>query len=314
MPRLQENSRHLFVILLWIIGIPLQTFPQQLDTNLLNSTVLVRRQVDPSHESRGSGFLIFREIAKNATAGTSTYQFILVTNKHVLPQEHSQYPQISIRIAIRNANDIQTIDLPITILMPDGTFSDMVAMNPDSKVDVAAVNVTRPLSAVRSDFITRATETHTAVTTDLLLPTKEFQAAAIGIGTQIYLLGYPDGITDPRNISPILRVGIISTEPEKEFSFDPQKSEAYNLPSPIPGFLIDANVFPGSSGSMVVRRTNIVPGFYPGGKWSAPFILGIVADSIPIQDLGAVQRMGLGVVFNSDTILDTIKLLPAISK
>jgi hypothetical protein len=62
----------------------------------------------------------------------------------------------------------------------------------------------------------------------------------------------------------------------------------------------------------VVRRTNLVPGFSPGGKASVPYILGIVADSIPMHDSGLNidERMQLGVVFNLDAILETINLLP----
>jgi hypothetical protein len=60
---------------------------------------------------------------------------------------------------------------------------------------------------------------------------------------------------------------------------------------------------------MVVRRTNIVPGLSPGGKRSVPYILGIVSKSIPIEDFGNTQRMGLGVVYGADTIRETINLV-----
>ena len=128
------------------------------------------------------------------------------------------------------------------------------------------------------------------------------------MGTQIYLLGYPSGMYDPRNTSPILRIGLISTEPNKDFSFNPELRAKYGLPSTIPGFLIDANVFPGSSGSIVLRRADIVPGFSSGGKASVSYILGIVSMSIPIDDLWGTQRMGLGVVYDSRAIRETINL------
>jgi len=283
---------------------------QQIDDNLLNSTVLIRRQLDGG-ESRGTGFLVFHEIAKNTATGRSTYQIVLVTNKHMLPAEHSKFPQITIKIAVRNGATTDTKDLPIDILGKDGKFLRSVATNPKPQVDVA-VNIGPQITKEKAEFLIRASETGKALSTDLLLPIKNFKEADIGIGTQIYLLGYPAGFSDPRNISPILRVGIISTEPDKDYSFDEKTSKAFNLPSPIPGFLIDANVYPGSSGSMIVRRTNIVTGFNPGGKASVPYVLGIVADSIPMHDTGinANERMGLGIVFNSDTILETIKLLP----
>jgi hypothetical protein len=132
-----------------------------------------------------------------------------------------------------------------------------------------------------ADLLHEMAEKHTALTDDLLIPSDSFKDAAVGIGTEIYLLGYSDGIYDPRNVSPILRIRIISTEPDKDFSFDPRLQAKYGLPEKLPGFLIDANVFPGSSGSMVIRRTNIVPGYSSGGKPSVPYILGIVSKSPP---------------------------------
>jgi hypothetical protein len=285
---------------------------QQLDDNLLNSTVFIKRPLDGGQESRGTGFLIFNEIAKNIATGKSTYQIILITNKHVLPAEQSSYHQITIKIAVRNGAATETKDLPIDILGNDGKFLKNVAMNLNPQIDVAAINIGSQITKEKAEFIIHAIETGKGLTTDLLLPVKDFREASIGIGTQIYLLGYPAGFSDPRNISPILRIGVISTEPDKDYSFDEQTSKAYNLPSPIHGFLIDANVYPGSSGSMIVRRTNIVTGFNPGGKASVPYVIGIVADSMPMHDSGinTDERIGLGVVFSSDTILETIKLLP----
>jgi hypothetical protein len=298
----------------WCIGVlvcSLTSLPQELDENLLNGTVFIKRQLKGG-ESRGSGFLVFRESGKDESTNRVNYQIVLITNKHMLPLEHSRFRRITIKIAIRNGTATETKELPIGILGNDGKFLNTVAMNPNPQVDVAAINIGPEIIREKAEFILRATETGKGLTTELLLRVKDFKDADIGIGTQIYLLGYPAGFSDPRNISPILRVGVISTEPDKGYSFEEKISKAYGLPSPIPGFLIDANVYPGSSGSMVVRRTNIVTGFSPGGKASVPYILGIVADSIPMHDagIGVNERMGLGVVFNSDSILDTVKLLP----
>lgn len=297
----------------WICFVvhPITSLAQLLNSDLLNNTVFIRRSLDGG-ESSGTGFLILHEIAKDTASNKSTYQIVLVTNKHVLPAEHSKYHQVTIKIATRNGAATEVKELPIEILGDDGKFLRTVAMNPNPQIDVAAVNIGPQIRKERLEFVAHAIETGKAVTTDLLLPVKEFRDADIGIGTQIYLLGYPAGFSDPRNISPILRIGVISTEPDKDYAFDEQTTKASNLPSPIHGFLIDANVFPGSSGSIVTRRTNIITGLYPGGKASIPYVLGIVADSMPMYDSGihTNERIGLGVVFSSDTILETIKLLP----
>jgi len=203
-------------------------------------------------------------------------------------------------------------EIPIRVLGEDGKYLKTVALHPDKGVDIAAVNIGGVLFREHADLFRQIDDTHTALTTELLLPKENLNEANVGIGTQIYLLGYPSGIYDPRNVSPILRIGIISTEPNEDYSFNKELQSKFGLPSEIPGFLIDANVFPGSSGSMVLRRTNIVPGYNPGGKASVPYILGIVAKSIPIEDIWGTSRMGLGVVYRADAIKETIQqLLPA---
>jgi hypothetical protein len=228
----------------------------------------------------------------------------------VLPEENSPHSAINLRIEIRDQEQRQVKDIPVRVLGDDGKYLRTVSLHPDRLVDVAAVNITKDLKKANAELLTHILETHRAITTDLLLKKADMGEAAVGAGTQIYLLGYPAGVYDPRNANPILRIGIISTEPDQDYSFDPVTTAKYDLPSPIPGFLIDANVFPGSSGSMVLRRTNIVPGFSTGGKSSISYILGIVADSIPIDDLWGTTRMGLGVVFRAETILDAINRLP----
>ena len=139
----------------------------------------------------------------------------------------------------------------------------------------------------------------------------------ITVGDEIFLLGYPDAIFDARNASPILRTGVIATVPIEGYAFNDTLRAKYNLPDRIDGFLIDANVFPGSSGSVVILKqqpTTIGPG--GGTVVSAakkiPYVLGIVSASIPISDsaLNTTQRMGLGVVFSADAIRSVIDLFP----
>src|ERR1039457_2341925 len=74
------------------------------------------------------------------------------------------------------------------------------------------------------------------------------------VGDEIYMIGYPAGLYDERNASPIWRIGIIATSPLVGYAFTPLYQKAYKLPSFIDGFLVDAPVYPGSSGSAVVIK------------------------------------------------------------
>ncbi len=291
-------------------AVPIGLAAQGLDQSIINSAVFIRFQKDPTHESRGSGFIMLRQISADASANRYTYQILLITNKHMLPPEHGAYSKISLRIMVRDANQTTIKDVPIDILDGQGIYLSSVALHPNSRVDVVAINIGKDLQKANAEFLAKIAQNHQAVTTDLLIQKADMESAAVGMGTQIYMLGFPGGVYDARNAEPLLRIGVISTEPDKDYSFDPIFTAKYGLPNPIPGFLIDANVYPGSSGSMVIRRTNIVPGFNSGGKSSIPYILGIVADSIPIDDVWGTARMGLGVVFGADTIRETIDLLP----
>ncbi len=60
----------------------------------------------------------------------------------------------------------------------------------------------------------------------------------IDVARSVLFVGYPDGMFDQKHFTPIVRQGTIATPPELDFDDKPV-------------FLIDASVFPGSSGSPV---------------------------------------------------------------
>ena len=253
--------------ILLVLG-PAAAVPQGIEEHFLNSTALIT-----NGKSVGSGFFMLHELARDLATGRSSYAVLLVTNKHMLPPEMATTSKpgprdISVRLTVRKDDrTVEVKDVTVPIVGPDGKRLKTVAYHPAPAVDVAVVDVGGLLYEQRANLFFRMSQSRKAITSELLVHKDELKEAAIGIGTQIYLLGYPAGIFEPRNISPILRVGIIATEPDQDFAFNDRLREAHKeLPETLRGFLIDASVFAGSSGSMVVRRTDIVPGFSPGGK------------------------------------------------
>jgi hypothetical protein len=271
---------------------------QALNLAFLNSTVFISYKPDPTHISSGSGFLVFREVKDGSG------QVFLVTNKHVLPHEGKKM-SISIRVLTKvgDKSEVKVLDVPI--IGDDGKFLATIVENSNKEVDVAAVNITEEIvkNNVQAEPIPYA----------LFVTKDKIKSENINVGDEIFLLGYPSAIFDPRNISPILRVGIISTTPLDGFAFNDKLKNDYGLPDKIDGFLIDANVFPGSSGSLVILKpqaSTIGPqGETVIGSKKIPYLLGIVSMSIPIDDiaLSSRQRMGLGVVYSADTIKETIE-------
>ncbi|MCQ8180455.1 serine protease [Methylomonas sp. SURF-1] len=129
---------------------------------------------------------------------------------------------------------------------------------------------------------------------------------------EITFIGYPNGLWDSKNLTPIMRKGYTATPIELDFQGRPI-------------FLIDASVFPGSSGSPVfvfnqgsyVKDGNINLG-------SRLIFVGIVAEVFVKQDLNDLleisvpvankklvtisnQMIDIGVVFKSTTVIETIK-------
>jgi len=272
---------------------------QALNEAFLNSTVLISCQLDATNTYFGSGFLVFREVSINRG------QVFLVTNKHVIPPEGKE-KSISIRVAIRTPNGINVVTTNVPVVGESGKYLDNVRLDPHKDYDVAAINITEQ---VVKDSIQGAW-----IPTTLLVTKEKLKAEGITVGDEIFLLGYPGAIFDPRNVSPVLREGVISTEPTLGYSFNDRLRSQYGLPDHIDGFLIDANVFPGSSGSLVILKqqaTTIGPQgeTVVSGAKKIPYVLGIVSASIPIVDaaLHSVQRMGLGVVYSADCISETIE-------
>jgi hypothetical protein len=127
---------------------------------------------------------------------------------------------------------------------------------------------------------------------------------------EVLFIGYPAGLWDPKNFTPVIRKGITTTPVFLDFKGEKQ-------------FLIDASVFPGSSGSPVFIYDK---GIYWDKKSKSTIVgqrilfLGMLSAVFTIPDTGEIiyplqrvpnirvnQLVDLGVVFKAEIILDTIK-------
>ena len=256
-------------------------------------------EVAPGKISAGTGFFVFRPVK-----GDEGHVF-LITNKHVLPSEGSAQ-SILIRVSVGPVEKPSVRFIEVAVVGQNGKYLSNVRVHQNQAFDVVAVNVT--------DIVLKEGIQATWLPLDLLATDERLKNENITVGDEIFLLGYPDAIFDPRNVSPILRTGVIATVPLEGYAFNETLRARYGLPDRIDGFLIDANVFPGSSGSVVVLKqqpTTIGPRgeTVVSSAKKIPYVLGIVSGSIPIADemLGTVQRMGLGIVYSASTIREVIE-------
>ena len=129
---------------------------------------------------------------------------------------------------------------------------------------------------------------------------------------EVVFIGYPIGIWDTKNLLPVVRNGITASPITIDFRGEPQ-------------FLVDASIFPGSSGSPVFLYN---PGIYAdksGGTvvGTRLYFLGVIASvffqedvneirirSIPTLDVPVAvsrQMIDLGVVFKASVIIEVIE-------
>lgn len=292
---------------------------QVLDKLFLNSTVLITYTVtspapaaadsEPGATPKpsqvvgainGTGFLLFSEV------GISKAKVYLVTNRHLLPPE-GQAKDIQLRLVVRQNNGASKIEeISVPIVGNDGKYLPSVRLHRDPATDVAVVNIATAAFGSKFQSLIEAIQTGKYLNSSMLMPTQKMRAEGIGVGSQVYILGYPAAIFDPRNVSPVLRVGVISTDPLEGFNFNPELRRSMSFPEHINGFLLDANIYPGSSGSLVVLSSeNCGCSKAPAAR---PYILGIVSGSIPIFDasLHSYSRIGLGMVYSADTIKEVL--------
>ena len=275
---------------------------QALNEAFLRSTVLITFEPTPGRLSAGTGFFLFRP-----TSGDQG-QVFLVTNKHVLPPAGAQR-SVHIRVATGSAERSTVRQVEVQIVGSDGNYLPTVRLHPNEGFDIAAVNVKEPIvrQGIQAMWLPL----------DLLSTPERLKTENITVGDEIFLLGYPNAIFDARNVSPILRTGVIATVPSEGYAFNETLKKQHGLPDRIDGFLVDANVFPGSSGSVVILKqqaTTIGPQgeTVVSGAKKIPYVLGIVSGSIPMTDtaLGTAQRMALGVVYSAEAIKAVIQLFP----
>lgn len=285
--------------LIALMLVPVALDAQALDDAFLQSTVLVTFKTGPNRTSAGTGFFLFRPVTDDRG------DVFLITNRHLLPPAGSPR-SIRLRVAVGTGDRATVRLIEVPIVGKDGQYLPTVRFHSNPFFDVAAVNVT--------DTIVKEKVKATFLPLDLLATPQRLKDENITVGDEIFLLGYPDAIFDPRNVSPILRTGVIATVPLEGYAFNDRLRKQYSLPDRIDGFLIDANVFPGASGSVVVLKqqpATIGPGgeTVVSGAKKTPYVLGIVSGSIPIADpaLGTVQRMGLGIVYSANAIRAVIE-------
>lgn len=256
---------------------------------LLFNTVRVDTVLEDGSEGSGTAFVVSHAHPR----GTSTF---IVTNRHlvdgvrrgglVFTQKRNGQPVFGQRFQL-NIEDF-----------PHAWF-----MHPDPDVDLAIIPM-RPLEQAARD---QGVELYYHAIDSRLAPDAA-TARALDALEDVLFVGYPSGVWDQTNLMPILRRGTTATP--MALDFEGRKE-----------FLIDAAVYPGSSGSPVfVYQPDAMRPTQGGGR---KFLFaGVVAAvffreeanhlvpaPVPANNHGMVmgsEMIDLGLVIKAEAVLEVI--------
>jgi len=219
--------------------------------------------------SIGTGFLYQVPVSQEK------HCILLVSNRHVYGDPTKPIQLVFHR---RDETDPSRPKLGETVILADTTFDGVFTGHPDPAVDLACINISMIGHHEPPIFYKNVT--------DELIP--DFEHERLLPGNDVWFVGYPANRFDTANNLPVLRRGYIASIPKVDFE---GRAE----------FLIDAQVFPGSSGSPVF--TAIGNKFKLVGVVSQTMIKNEQLQAIPTGvALGVQQILGLGIVLKASLL------------
>ena len=263
---------------------------------IIQTTAVIECSVSNGKKAVGTGF--FFSVLFNKDGNKQGIYPYLVTNKHVI---------------------INAKDGLFKVKISDGTAKGRVnsinfkpsdwIFHPDESVDVAIMNIAGALNHYSKE---KTPVIFNSISAEII-PTPSQIESQLDAIEDIIFIGYPSGIYDEDQLIPIARKGITATPISKNFRNKPQ-------------FLIDASVFPGSSGSPVFIINKGMYAAKEGGVMlggSRVLFLGILSKAhyrkadgdLTVLDVPVVQfpifkpneMIDLGVVIKAQVIDDFIK-------
>jgi hypothetical protein len=237
---------------------------------LLHNTVRLET-IKPDGAHVGTGFFYAFTDEKR----TSSIP-VIVTCWHVV----SSSAVGRIYFALGSSNAIARTQEHFTMQLP--AFEKYWIRHPDASVDLAVM----PLAPLMRTLERVGKNLDFAPIGPNLIPTAE-ELPKYGVFQEVKFIGYPIGIWDEKNNLPIVRRGMTATDPAIDYN---GKSE----------FLVDAAVFPGSSGSPVFIA-NEGMNFFDGGLYSGSRVrfLGIMYAVHQFTSEGKVEIVAIPTAFDA---------------
>lgn len=248
-----------------------------INTQIIFTTVPIWVEKNDGSTVTGTGFFYQKKVNDNTSIP------FIVTNAHVI--NDAKKGLISL---IKRKGDEPVLSDKVTAEVP----GEMLTKYVDNENDLAIF----PIGPILNQLAQNHINIFFRSIDPSLIPTED-AISSLSAVEEITFIGYPSGIYDRKNNTPIVRKGITATPLWNDF--DGKKI-----------FLIDAGVYPGSSGSPVLIINN---GSYSHGGGitigSRIFFLGLISKTMQrSEELGNVY-LGLGEVIKGSVLkefVDTI--------
>ncbi len=274
-----------------------------LDQQLLFMTTLINAKWQKS-TGTASGFFFQMEEPKDTEEAIGN--FWLITNRHAIYDEdetthiYQLADSLTFRVRLEDKNTKQLSWIEIT-LNQDELLKKVKAL-PETKIDVVAIDVCEETNKAIDKYPNMDMYIST-ITPQTLSDKSKFD---IEVCDDLMVIGYPRGYYDEKNLYPIVKNGTIASMWGTDFRGHK-------------GFAIDAKLFPGSSGSLVItkptRETLDENGYLAYKVNKLFYCLGIFSgeplfDRLVMNDEGKIVKQqftfDLGFVWYSSVIVDTI--------
>jgi hypothetical protein len=248
---------------------------EDLSTQLLYTTVPIWTEGQSGVKSSATAFIY--NLTTDEKGSNSVP--LLVTNHHVV----SGSSRILIELIERDG-DKPSRDKRVRVELDSNSF----VVN--AELDVAL----HPLGPALNELEASGRPAFFRAISAELIP-DEASLVELAAMESVVFIGYPSGLRDDVNALPLIRQGITSTPAWSDFQGKPN-------------FLIDAGVFPGSSGSPVFILNQgayaTKSGLSIGNRL---LFLGVICQSMVRSKAGSETYLGLGKVLRSSAIREFIK-------
>jgi hypothetical protein len=275
-----------------------------IERHVIDSVVQVLGPPSGGGRLFGTGFLVARMLP----GSTHRPEYFLVTNKHVVGVWNPAHPNVAlydsidVRLYTKRHEDGPTQDVRVSLKEQNGVpRASTVAVHPNPVVDVAVVRLSDSIPANAALRMTGLDRSYLdAVRGELA-----------DIGSLVFALGYPRGITSTITNRPVAKAGHLAAIPGEELAFDTnwKTADGKQMQVTVRGklLLVDGLIVPGNSGGPLLLPAGGTLGQDTAGTLQIRHrgnsrIVGIISS--------VLGPSGLANAYGTDYILETLALSP----